>query len=188
MLQGLNASRDTSQELVRGLPPMLVHPCNRPHRVDSTAGEFLYALYVLLFSADIELRIKQRTFETAAESKDSWRVVSITEAALEQIRTSGTAKGLQRGHLLSRVRRAQYLFHRDTPLPQTELLEYFFEHDTVALVTKAENSKDGTSHWTPLHAVPEGLFTAGSFSVYARKGKEIPWVQAQARQEPVLIR
>ena len=56
--------------------------------------------------------------------------------------------------------------------------EYFFEHDTVALVTKAENAKDGVAHWSPLHPVPEGLFTAGSFSIYVRKGKEIPWVSS----------
>lgn len=63
-------------------------------------------------------------------------------------------------------------------MSQSELLNYFFEHDTVALVTKAENSKAGISHWSPLHAFPEGLFTAGSFSIYVRKGKEIPWVKS----------
>jgi len=58
-------------------------------------------------------------------------------------------------------------------------LEYFFEHDTVALVTKAENSKEGTSHWSPLLPVPEGLFTAGSFSIYVRKRKELKWVEEE---------
>lgn len=157
---------------------MPTHPHNRPHRVDSSTAEFLYMLYGLLFVAKVDLRIKQRTFETAADSKNSWRVVSVSEAALEHIRKAGEAKGLQRGHILSRISRAQHLFNRDTPLTQAELLEYFFEHDTVALVTKAENSKDGVTHWSQLHAVPEGLFTAGSFSIYVRKGKEIPWVQS----------
>ena len=79
--------------------------------------------------------------------------------------------------MLPRVSRAQHLFNRDIPITEAELLEYFFEHDTVAMVTKAENSKEGVSHWSPLYAVPEGLFTAGSFSIYVRKSKEIPWVQ-----------
>lgn len=157
---------------------MPTHPLNRPHRVDPSTAEFLYTLYGLLFVAKVDLRIKQRTFETATDSKNSWRVVSVSEAAIEHIRKTGEAKGLQRGHILSRISRAQHLFNRDTPMTQAELLEYFFEHDTVALVTKAENSKDGVTHWSPLHAVPEGLFTAGSFSIYVRKGKEIPWIQS----------
>ncbi len=71
------------------------------------------------------------------------------------------------------------MFQRQEPLSQEQLLEYFFEHDTVALVTKAENAKDGGDHWSKLHEVPEGLFTAGSFSIYVRKKKEIPWVLSQ---------
>jgi hypothetical protein len=159
---------------------MPVHPHNRPHCVDSDTADFLFTLYKLLFEANVSPRIKQRTFETAADSKNSWRVVSVSEAALEHIRNIGNAKGLQRGHLLSRVSRARHLFNRDIPLTQTELLEYFFEHDTVALVTKSENAKNGVLHWSPLQSVPEGLFTAGSFSIYVRKGKELQWVMSLA--------
>ena len=155
---------------------MPTHPHNRPHKVDASTSEFLFTLYELLFNAQIDLRIKQRTFETAADSKNSWRVVSISEAAIEHISKTSEAKGLQRGHMLSRVDRAKHLFNREAALTEPELLEYFFEHDTVAMVTKAENSKDGVLHWSGLHAVPEGLFTAGSFSIYSRKGKEIPWI------------
>jgi hypothetical protein len=155
---------------------MTAHPNNRPHRADSETSNFLFTLYTLLFEANIELRIKQRTFETAAESKNSWRVVSISQDALNHISLHKNTKGLQRGHILSRSTRAQYLFNRNTPLAKSELLDYFFEHDTVALVTKTENSKDGTTHWSPLHEVPTDLFTAGTFSIYARKGKELVWV------------
>lgn len=80
--------------------------------------------------------------------------------------------------MLPRARRGQHLFNRDAPLTAPELLEYFFEHDTVAMVTKTENSKDGVAHWSQLHAVPEGLFTVGSFSIYVRKGIEVPWVES----------
>jgi hypothetical protein len=155
---------------------MPAHPHNRPHQVDAATGAFLFTLYTLLFVASVDLRIKQRTFETAADSKNSWRVVSISEAALEHIKKTGEAKGLQRGHILPRVNRARHLFDRKAPMTQAELLKYFFEHDSVALVTKVENSRDGTTHWSRLYPVPEGLFTAGSFSIYVRKGKEIPWV------------
>ena len=157
---------------------MPTHPHNRPHQVDAVTGEFLFTLYKLLFDAKVDPRIKQRTFETAADSKNSWRVVSISQAAIDHIKNAGEAKGLQRGHMLPRARRALHLFCRDAPLTKAEMLDYFFEHDTVAMVTKAENSKDGVAHWSPLRAVPEGLFTAGSFSIYVRKGKEIPWIQS----------
>ena len=157
---------------------MPTHPHNRPHQVDAVTGEFLFTLYKLLFDAKVDPRIKQRTFETAADSKNSWRVVSISQAAIDHIKNTGEAKGLQRGHVLLRARRALHLFYRDAPLTKAEMLDYFFEHDTVAMVTKAENSKDGVAHWSPLRAVPEGLFTAGSFSIYVRKGKEIPWIQS----------
>jgi len=152
---------------------MATHPHNRPHSVDQETGDFLHLLYELLYCAKLDHRIKQRTFETAADSQNSWRVVSISEAALEHLRTTGLAKGLQRGHILSRVERAKYLFDRAPPLVKADLLDYFFEHDTVALVTKAENAKNGIDHWSPLHPVPEGLFNAGSFSIYARKKKEL---------------
>ena len=155
----------------------MTHPANRPHKVDKATGDFLFDLYQLLFSSNVSLRIKQRTLETAAESQDSWRVVSITHAALEHIAKNGSAKGLQRAHVLSRVDRASHLFERKQPLTQPELLEYFFEHDTSALVTKAENAKDGTKHWSTLRAVPAGLFPSPSlFKVSMRKKTELPWV------------
>jgi len=78
---------------------------------------------------------------------------------------------------MARVDRAKKLFEREEPMSREELLSYFFEHDTVALVTKAENSKSGVEHWSKLHAVPEGLFTAGSFSIYVRKRKELEWIR-----------
>lgn len=157
-----------------------MHPHNRPHSVDKATGDFLFLLYQLLFEADVSLWTKQRTLETAAESKNSWRVVSISTDAVNHIRTTGSAKGLRRGHALSRNERAKHLFERSDLLDRDELLRYFFEHDTVALITSKENSKDGVTEWSELLPVPEGLFNAGSFSIYARKGKELAWV-AQLR-------
>lgn len=157
---------------------MSSHPRNRPHSVDSATAGFLHLLYELLFTAKaLELRVKQRTFETAADSKDSWRVVSISADAIDHLRKNRSAKDLRRGHILERIERAKYLFERDRPLSRDELLRYFFEHDTVALVTKKENSVDGVRHWSTLSAVPDGLFSAGSFSIYARK-RELVWIDS----------
>lgn len=157
---------------------MKFHPNNRPYSVNAETGNFLFTIYKILFDSDVDIRVKQRTLETAAESRNSWRVVSISQAALDHITQYRNTKGLQRGHILSRKDRALNLFDRDHPLNQQQLLKYFFENDTVALVTKAENSKNGTTHWSKLFEVPEDLFTAGSFSVYARKNKELIWVDS----------
>lgn len=154
-----------------------MHPLNRPHSVDKSTGDFLYSLYTLLFDAKhLELSVKQRTFETAAVCPHSWRVVSISVDALRHINENKSAKGLHRAHVLSRNERAWHMFNRDSPLNQDDLLLYFFEHDTVALVTTLENAKDGTSHWSRLYAVPFGILCAGSFSIYARKC-DLDWAE-----------
>jgi hypothetical protein len=150
------------------------HPLNRPHKVDEATGEFLFSIYKLLCASNVEPRIKQPTFETAAESKNQWRVVSISTDALRHIHEFRNAVGLRRGHILSRFSRSQHLFQHP-PLDKKTMLQYFFEHDTVALVTKLENNVNGVAHWSKLHAVPEGLFTSGSFSINVRN-IELTWV------------
>lgn len=153
------------------------HPNNRPHTVNANTAAFLYRIYLLLFKAsDIKEWTKQKTFEAAAESTNSWRVVSISEAALQQIANSKSAKGLRRGHILSRSERARRMFGVKEPMSKEQLTKFFFDNDTVALITKEENAKDGPDHWTPLHAVPDGIFNSGSFSIHVRKRKDLPWV------------
>jgi hypothetical protein len=131
---------------------------------------------LFLFSEEnIDHAVKQRTFETAAVSEHTWRVVSISESALKRIASQRTCKNVQRGHILSRIDRAIYLFKRPEPINEDVLINYFFEHDTVALIMKEENNNHGTAHWSKLYAVPNGLFTAGSYSIRARKS-DLRWI------------
>lgn len=163
----------------------MAHPQNRPHSVDAATGDFLFELYKFLFSSKVNLRIKQRTLETAAESQDSWRVVSISDKALRSIADNKSADGLRRAHVLSRNDRASHIFGQKEPLTRSELLDYFFEHDTAALVTKEENAIDGTTHWSTLHPVPEGYFPSPSlFKVSFRQKKELRWVMEKLGLSP----
>jgi len=154
---------------------------NRPHCVVPATEDFLYRLYEMLFSEPgLSLRTRQRTFETAADCPDSWRVVCVSHDALVQIVQTASAKGLRRAHPTSRSERAGHLFERDRPLNRSELLPYFFKHDTVALVTAAENTQEGVAHWSKLYKVPPGIFTSGSFSIHARR-IDLEWAKTILR-------
>src|SRR5206468_781793 len=61
---------------------------------------------------------------------------------------------------------------------KAELLRFFFDHDTSALVTAEENKQDGTKGWSTLHPVPQGHLTSGSFSIKPRKRSDLPWAKA----------
>jgi len=143
---------------------------------DSARQEFLYELYLLLFKHDvIDTRVKQRTLESAAETKAMWRIVEISEKAIEHIKEHRNAKSLRRGHRLSRFDRAKYLFERAKPLQKKKMIEYFFAHDTTVLVTQEENNLHGDGHWSPLLPVPDHVFTSCGFAVYVKKS-DLEWI------------
>ncbi|KQW43299.1 MULTISPECIES: hypothetical protein [unclassified Roseateles] len=142
-------------------------------------AEFLYRVYKLLREAPDKMskHAKKRTFENAADGVHSWKVVCISEAALEHLATSGTTKTLRRAHEPSREWRYQEVFGEGArDWTQSELMTHFFEHDICALVTSAENGKNVSGDWSPLHAVPEDILCKGSFAIYARE-KDVTWAK-----------
>lgn len=129
-------------------------------------------------NSPVDIYIKQRTFEAAADSKDAWRIVAISREALSYLRGQNDTKGLRRGHTVNRSIRANRLFGQDSSeLSAMELVEYFFSVDTVALVTAHENGTDDLKRWSPLYPVPEGFFNSASYSVNYRVRTEQPWVR-----------
>lgn len=88
---------------------------------------------------------KHRAFETMVENLPHplfvfWEIVGITPAALDQIVESGTTKGIQRAHDMSRRERGAAMFDRETPMP--DAYEFFYQHDKTILTTKGENDRD----------------------------------------------
>lgn len=158
----------------------ILTPFNRPHSADEDTAAFLYALYQLLRDAPASMsnHAKKRTFESAADGAHAWRVVCISENALRHIAEKETAVGLRRAHALSREARFQLLFGDVTHVwERDDLLNFFFEHDTCALVTEDENNQDTTEQWSQLHRVDEGYLCKGSFAVYARRKTDVPWAK-----------
>ena len=139
---------------------------NKPHKPTPEKKEFFYRLYKLLFYENsISLRTKQSSLDTAIINEYPWKIVCISEEALKLISHTGATKDLRRAHPVQRKKRAEYLFERKHPLARTTFIHRYFFYDTVALVHKTENSKEGTSHWSRLYGVPEGYLAEGSFSV-----------------------
>lgn len=159
---------------------MIDHPhfveYNRPHAPSKKQLDFIFEVYQLLFrTGDIPLRTKQVTLETAAVTLYPWRIVCISDKALRAIQRQRTTLGLRRGHPFRRADRAAVLFQRGKALSRAAFKDYFFLHDTVALVEGKENGKHGHAHWSELHPVPEGFFVGGSFSVRLNDA-DLAWV------------
>ena len=152
------------------------------HDIDTKTADFLYRLYCLLFNeATIDTWTKGRTFETAAANTlpVHWRIVAVSRNALEHIAREQHAKGLQRGHAYKRHDRAREIFERTAPMTADTLLPFFLQLDSVTLVTKSENAKDGSEGWSDTVSVPQDgdLFKPGRrFGVGIRKRKELAWV------------
>lgn len=125
----------------------------------------LYALYVTLFDSKFAPATKQRCFEAAGIELRPWLITHISQNALAHMVKERNATGLRRGHKMSRSDRANAIFGSGQKLQQDELLTFFYENDTVTLVTAAENATDGTKHWSTRITVPTGRLTKGSYSV-----------------------
>jgi hypothetical protein len=165
-------------------------PFNRPHKPSAATADFLFRVYKLLLEAPPSMNdhAKKRTFENAADGAHSWTVVCISRDALEHVATNGDTKTLRRAHALSRELRFQKIFGPGAKVwAKDELMGYFFENDTCALVSFDENKKHTTDGWSDLYMVPELLpgrketlmrSFPGSFSVGARKTVEVTWAKA----------
>ncbi|MDI1258273.1 hypothetical protein [Aquabacterium sp.] len=160
--------------------PSILKQFNRPYEVDEETADFLFAMYLLLRKAPKSMsnHAKKRTFENAADSAHAWRVVCISEKALKHIAENKSAAGLRRAHAMPREERFQQIFGEDArEWGRGELLSFFFEHDTCALVTGKENNQHTTEQWSKLYPVEEGILCKGSFAVYARKTIDVPWAE-----------
>lgn len=162
---------------------------NRPHKPSAETADFLFRVYKLLLEAPASMSAhsKKRTFENAADGAHSWKVVCISRAALEHLVIKGNTTTLRRAHALSREVRFQNMFGPGAGVwSKDDLMSFFFEHDTCALVSSEENKRHTTAGWSALYPVPalmhgrKGALVApfpGSFSVHARKTVELPWAR-----------
>ncbi len=183
-LSGQQGKNVDMNEQLRGAADLLAR-YNRPHQVDEDHGSFLYSLYLLLREAppSVTTWAKQRAFECAADTNMSWRIVAVSEAALRQIVRPSPDEKLHRGHFYGRRERFNAIFDTSSPAwGKDDLLSFFFENDACALVTSTENGKPGVTGWSPLHQVPNNIFTSTGFNVRVRKRVDLPWVKEQVER------
>lgn len=136
--------------------------------------KFLFELYQSLRKSPLSEHGRYRTFETAAVDFKPWHIGWISLDALEQLVANRSAKGLRRGHRMSRKDRAAYMFDKNVEMDQHQMLSYFFENDIVTVITSDENAQDGDGHWSDLVAVPDKHLKGGSYSTYATKA-DVAW-------------
>lgn len=149
---------------------------------DDAFAETLHQIYLVLWRSNLPKRSKQRCFEWAADSNETWRIVGITRDALQELMTHGKSSNLKRGHALGRAQRAAEIFERPAPMEKAALMEFFFAHDTTTLVTAQENSKEGDAHWSkPITKVPREFFRPSGISYTMNKG-DLGWAAEQAQR------
>lgn len=166
------------REMVQPVQHILT-PYIRRREVEPDKGDFLYELYSLLRRAPATMTkdAKQRTFEAAAVGTHHWEVVAISADAVKALHDGAGQSAVRRGHPYGRDGRFLQLFGPETPeVTRDELLDFYFQHDATALVTKVENDRHGAAHWSKLYPVDEGLFPAAGYRVKIRIRTERVWI------------
>ena len=96
-------------------------------------------------------------------SKDTWKVVGITQAALEKFVENDfeRPKGVNRSHIHQRSETSKYLFSQ-TDWNRDSWWDYYTKRDITILATSSENMDK--KHDISKFDVPIGLFKARGFA------------------------
>jgi hypothetical protein len=110
----------------------------------------------------------QALFEAAMRGIGTWKVVGITQAAVETLLESDFQMRLVcRAHITSR--RETFVALRDR-VPRAEAFAFYIASDQTTLTTRAENGRHGDVHWSQVHPMPEAVGALkGYYSVYFTK-------------------
>lgn len=156
--------------------PIRLH-CTDPFT--SEEANFLYTLYKTLYDTLeglLSLAGKYRTFETAAVHIRPCPITHISRNALVLLVEQCSTKGLRRGHSMMRRARGEVMFN-EPALPRDQMLKFFLDNDKVTLITKWENARHETKHWSqPLIKVPDNILVNGSYAVAATPG-DLDWAR-----------
>lgn len=112
------------------------------------ANDF-YAAYVCFFSlTSFDIRKKEDLMLTLTAGESwSWRVIGISEAALELLAQNDfrrAARIVCRAHIVDRIDTVRAVFEKSSsPLPQVEFLKLLFENERTAITTRPQNTPGG---------------------------------------------
>ena len=134
--------------------------------------EEAFKYYKEICTWNMSLAAKRKILSNILEDaySDHWRVIGITQEALNVFETHGFKKvsrmGINRGHIYDRKDTLTSLIQ----IPFQDVEEwwnFFYDRDKTILMTSTENM---TNKHSQVHAVPEGLFHTAGFAW--KHGKE----------------
>jgi hypothetical protein len=118
----------------------------------------------------------------------SWRVVGITQAALQLFRDAGykkvTRDGITRAHIQSRIKTTSELLQPEEPYSADEFARIWIENDKTVLCVRGEN-KNTLPEYISFADAEHGLFQSNQ--VAWRHGKmEREYLMSLARKQGVI--
>lgn len=128
---------------------------------------------------DFDWSIKYHPFENFLHNTKKiceWPVVGITKNALAQLKANDweTRREVVRGHMMSRQERGRRLFSDEDRVPYDEAFNFYCKNDeTILVLAKGENGKQGIEHWSEVITLPRSLFGwRTGMAVYLRRDRK----------------
>ena len=120
---------------------------------------------------------------------DHWVITEITKDALQYIADNGFSKynkGVVRGHILDRKKRAEYLFTNEFKSPEA-VFDYYMLHDKVSLITRYENSgKKTPKDWSKRYQIPLGVFPYRTVFAAVYTNESLSFLKELAEKENIV--
>jgi hypothetical protein len=166
---------------IAGLEPFKAKVINRTDEPPlEVQRETFYRVYDHFLRMDeFDWSIKYNPFETFLHNTRmvcEWPVVGITRGALTRLRENNweMKREVVRGHLMSRQERGRRLFGDEDRIPYEEAFDFYCKNDeTVLVLARGENGRDGTDHWSDVIPLPRSLFGwRTGMAVYLRRDRK----------------
>ncbi|MCX5789324.1 MAG: hypothetical protein NTX64_12575, partial [Elusimicrobia bacterium] len=111
-----------------------------------------YDAYAFFFQLPFSFQKKNVLFTALMAGEPwGWRVIGITEAALESLAKHDfryTPRLICRSHLVGRIETAKEIFTKK--IPKEQFFRRFLETDVTVIALKSENTRGGPSKYIPI--------------------------------------
>lgn len=128
--------------------------------------DILYDAYLKIFDMKIHVNRKVRLLsEAMGEHENNWRVVGVTEKALDVFAEHGFKRvsrmGINRSHLVDRHSTYKHMLENKM-LDKDEWWQYYLDRDKTVFATSGENMSNDFSNI--IYFDSQGLFRASGFA------------------------
>lgn len=141
----------------------------------------IYEIYLQVFNLPFSVQKKNSIVSILmGGSPVSWRVVGITEAALNLLSENDykyLAGAICRAHIIGRYRTAQIIFECESPVSLEKLFRIVWENDKTVIALKRENSRNfELPPYIPIDS-ELGLFPCGAVVGFRHSRAEIAFLR-----------